>query len=65
MQKSRFKENPEQGLMVLVFNNNLESAIRRLNKKVEDAELMEELKKRAYYLKPSLRKRMRARKRKQ
>ena len=41
------------GLSVPVYNNNVELALKKLKKKVKDSDLFLELKKRAYYEKPS------------
>ena len=41
------------GLSVTVFNNNIEGALKVLKRKVKNDNLMFELKKRAFYTKPS------------
>ena len=41
------------GLSVTVFNNNVEGALKVLKRKVKNANLMLDLKKKAYYEKPS------------
>jgi len=41
------------GLSVTVFNNNVEGALKVLKRKVKDSNLMLELRKKAYYEKPS------------
>ena len=57
MKKRRnFRKKPKdnsQGLSVTVFNNNVDGALRVLKKKVKDANLFLDLKKKAYYEKPS------------
>ena len=42
-----------QGLSVKVWNNNVEGALKIFKRKVKDSNLMLELKKKAYYDKPS------------
>lgn len=52
----------EKGTMVIVGKNeDLESALRRFNKKIADAGIMEDLRKNSYFEKPSA-KRYRSRK---
>ena len=41
------------GLVVKVYNNNVEIALKKLKRKVKDSNLFLELKKRAYFQKPS------------
>ena len=41
------------GLSVPVYNNNVDIALRKLKKKLKDSNLFLELKKKAYYEKPS------------
>ena len=41
------------GLSVNVYNNNVEGALKVLKRKVKDSNLMMDLKKKAYYEKPS------------
>ena len=41
------------GLSVPVYNNNVDIALRKLKKKIKNSDMMLELKKRAYYEKPS------------
>ena len=57
MRKRRnFRKRPKdnaQGLSVTVFNNNVEEALKRFKRKVKDSNLMLDLKKKAYYEKPS------------
>ena len=50
--KKRQKDNAT-GLSVTVFNNNVEGALKVLKRKVKNANLMLDLKKKAYYEKPS------------
>ena len=47
------KVNRMEGLQVDVYNNNVDQALRILKKKVKDANLFFDLKKKAYYEKPS------------
>ena len=47
------KKNRMNGLSVLVYNNNVEKALKQLKRKVKDSNLMKDLKERAYYTKPS------------
>ena len=61
MRKRRnFRKRPKdtaQGLSVTVFNNNVEEAIRRLKRKVKNSNLMQDLRAREYFIKPSVIKR--------
>ena len=50
--KKRPKDNAV-GLSVTVFNNNVEGALRILKKKVKEANLFLDLRKKEYYEKPS------------
>ena len=52
-QKRKPKERQMRGLSVPVYHNNVELALKKLKKKVKDSDLFLELKKRAYYEKPS------------
>ena len=47
------KENRMEGLSVDVYNNNVDKALRILKKKVKDANLFLDLKKKSYYKKKS------------
>ena len=47
------KVNRMEGLQVDVYNNNVDKALRILKKKVKDANLFLDLKKKQYYEKPS------------
>ena len=51
------KVNRMEGLQVDVYNNNVDKALRILKKKVKDANLFLDLKKKAYYEKPSKKRR--------
>ena len=54
--KKNFRKRPKddsKGLSVKVWNNNVEGALKVLKRKVKDSDLFLELKKRAYYEKPS------------
>ena len=53
------KANRMEGLSVDVYNNNVDKALRILKKKVKDANLFLDLKKKAYYEKPSKKRRER------
>ena len=57
MKKRRnFRKKPKddsKGLSVKVWNNNVEGALKIFKKKVKDSNLMLDLKKKAYYEKPS------------
>ena len=61
MRKRRnFRKKPKdnaQGLSVTVFNNNVEEAIRRLKRKVKNSNLMQDLRDREHFVKPSIIKR--------
>ena len=51
-----FRKKPKddsKGLSVKVWNNNVEGALKIFKKKVKDSNLMLDLKKKAYYEKPS------------
>ena len=51
------KEKKMNGLQVDVYNNNVDQALRILKKKVKDANLFLDLKKKQYYEKPSKKRR--------
>ena len=61
--KKNFRKKPKgnrlEGLQVDVYNNNVDQALRILKKKVKDANLFLDLKKKAYYEKPSKKRRER------
>ena len=61
--KKNFRKKPKgnrlEGLQVDVYNNNVEKALRLLKKKVKDANLFLDLKKKQYYEKPSKKRRER------
>ena len=61
MKKRRnFRKKPKdtaQGLSVTVFNNNIEEALKRLKRKVKNSDLMQDLRKKEYFIKPSVIKR--------
>ena len=63
MRKRRnFRKKPKDnsiGLSVKVFNNNVEGALKVFKRKVKDSNLMLDLKKKAYYEKPSKKRRER------
>ena len=54
--RKNFRKKPKdnaRGLSVTVFNNNVDGALRILKKKVKNANLFQDLKKKEYYEKPS------------
>ena len=54
--RKNFRKRPKddrKGLSVTVFNNNVEGALKVFKRKVKDSNLMLDLKKKAYYEKPS------------
>ena len=55
MRKRRnFRKRPKdnaQGLSVTVYNNNVEEALKRLKRKVKNADLMQDLRKKEFLLK--------------
>ena len=54
--KKNFRKKPKkelQGLMVEVWDNNVEKAMRILKRKVKDSNLFIDLRKKEYYEKPS------------
>ena len=54
--KKNFRRKPKkelQGLMVEVWDNNVEKAMRILKRKVKDSNLFIDLRKKEYYEKPS------------
>ena len=51
--KRKPREKQPEGLQVNVYNNNVDLALRKLKKKVKNANLMLDLKKKSYYRKPS------------
>ena len=61
MKKRRnFRKRPKdtaQGLSVTVFNNNVEEALKRLKRKVKNADLMQDLRKKEFFVKKSVIKR--------
>ena len=58
-QKSKRDRLPkEEGLSVNVIDGNIEKAIRRLKRKVEDAGVLKELRDRQHYTKPSERRKL-------
>ena len=61
MRKSRnFRKKPKdtaQGLSVTVYNNNVEEALKRLKRKVKNADLMQDLRKKEFFVKKSVIKR--------
>ena len=58
--RKNFRKRPKDnsvGLSVTVFNNNVEEALKRLKRKVKNSDLMQDLRKREYFIKPSVIKR--------
>ncbi len=51
------KQKPQNGLRVEVRNNNVDFALKKFKRMVKDSELMVELRNRAYYEKPSKKRR--------
>jgi small subunit ribosomal protein S21 len=51
--KKRKPKDTSVGLSVTVFNNNVEGALKVLKKKVKNSGLMQDLRKKEYYVKPS------------
>ena len=54
--RKNFRKKPKddsKGLSVKVWNNNVEGALKIFKRKVKDSNLMLDLKKKAYYEKPS------------
>ena len=50
-------KDDSKGLQVKVFNNNVDGALRILKKKVKNSGLMQDLREKEYYIKPSDKKR--------
>ena len=60
--RKNFRKRPKDdsiGLSVKVWNNNVEGALKIFKRKVKDSNLMLDLKKKAYYEKPSKKRRER------
>ena len=61
MRKRRnFRKKPKDnavGLSVTVYNNNVEEALKRLKRKVKNSNMLQELRKKEYFVKPSIIKR--------
>ena len=61
MRKRRnFRKKPKDnavGLSVTVYNNNVEEALKRLKRKVKNSDIMQDLRKKEYFIKPSVIKR--------
>ena len=58
--RKNFRKRPKddfEGLSVTVWNNNVEGALKIFKRKVKDSNLMLELSKKAYYEKPSKKRR--------
>ena len=63
MRKRRnFRKRPKdnaQGLSVTVYNNNVEEALKRFKRKVKNSDIMQDLRKKEYFVKKSVLKRER------
>ena len=61
MKKRRnFRKKPKddsKGLSVKVWNNNVEGALKVLKRKVKESDMMQELREKQYYTKPSKKRR--------
>jgi small subunit ribosomal protein S21 len=58
--RKNFRKHPKDnsvGLSVKVYNNNVESALKKFKRMVKDSGLMLDLKKKSYYEKPSKKRR--------
>ena len=58
--KKNFRKRPKDnavGLSVTVFNNNIEDALKRLKRKVKNADVMQDLRTKECYEKPSKKRR--------
>ena len=58
--RKNFRKRPKDdsiGLSVKVWNNNVEGALKVLKRKVKNADLMQDLRKKEYFIKPSVIKR--------
>ena len=58
--RKNFRKRPKddrKGLSVTVYNNNVEGALKVFKRKVKDSNLMLDLRKKAYYEKPSKKRR--------
>ena len=55
--KKKYPKEKLPGLQVKVYNNNIEGALKVFKRKVKDSNLMLELKEKAYYTKPSKKRR--------
>ena len=58
--RKNFRKRPKDdsiGLSVKVWNNNVEGALKVLKRKVKNADLMQDLRKKEYFIKPSIIKR--------
>ena len=58
--RKNFRKHPKDnsvGLSVKVYNNNVESALKKFKRMVKDSGLMLDLKKKSYYEKPSRKRR--------
>ena len=60
--RKNFRKRPKddsKGLSVTVFNNNVEEALKRFKRKVKNSDIMQDLRKKEYFVKKSVLKRER------
>ena len=60
IKRKNFRKRPKDdtvGLQVKVYHNNVEGALKVFKRKVKDSNIMQELKEKAYYTKPSKKRR--------
>ena len=58
--RKNFRKRPKddsKGLSVKVWNNNVEGALKVLKRKVKESDMMQELREKQYYTKPSKKRR--------
>ena len=58
--RKNFRKRPKDnsvGLSVTVYNNNVDEALKRLKRKVKNSNMLQELRKKEYFVKPSIIKR--------
>ena len=58
--RNNFRKRPKDnsvGLSVMVYNNNVEEALKRLKRKVKNSNLLQELRSKEHFIKPSVIKR--------
>ena len=62
IKRRNFRKRPKdnaQGLSVTVYNNNVEEALKRFKRKVKNSDIMQDLRKKEYFVKKSVLKRER------